>query len=784
MAYFSAKRRRFYVFLWITIEGLGGITPLKAQDILGKVIDSQYAPIEFANVLILNPVDSTLVKGNVSSEQGEFYFANVLRGKNVLQISYLGYTTKQIEITVNENEIVNIGDILLDEDVNLLNEVVVTAFSSPFSRKGNDLIANVSTSLLSSIGTVSDIIKRFPGISIKENVITVFGKGSPIIYVNNRKLYDESELQQLQSSEISTIELINNPGAKYDAEGRSVLIIKTKSNEENGVAIQVFEKASQSNYFNHQETIGLTYTHNSFSLFSSFSHASLKNSRGLYAEYIVHADTLWKQSFDIPQLYNDKTNRITIGVDWSVSSEHAVGAQYIGTFSSNKVTSSGIEDVWANEIDYDKIATVLDSKEKPYQHLVNMFYKGRYGQTFDWQLDLDYMKSHGKTNQQITETSSIENRDVMLQSQSDFELYAAKLTMEQQLNESGNLEFGGEYSRVNGSGFIFNPEQYVQNNIYTNEEEKVAGFITYNKQLSRWKLQAGMRYEYVSTRSTEDRTKQAITDRSTYVFYPDVSFSGGVGNTQMGLSMSRKTTRPPFSMLNSNNYYLNRFLIQKGNPHLRNEDIYQMDYHLAYKSLGFTAGYIYKKDPIAFNLKSVESNPSQTIMTYANYPYYQEINALLSYRFEHKIIRSQLSTALRKPFFSVDYLGKNSRRNRMSFNLEFHNDIVLPEEFILSINYDYHSKRHFYLEENKGYHYTDIGIRRSFLNNRLLVNLQGTDVFQWIKEQTVVEVNNISYIQRAKEETRYIVLTINYRFNNYNKKYRGNNAANDEIERM
>ena len=116
------------------------------------------------------------------------------------------------------------------------------------------------------------MVENIPGILISDDKVTVFGKGSPIIYINNRKINDERELQRLQSTDISTVELINNPGAKYDAEGRAVLIIKTKEKAMNGLSVQVSEELRKAGSWYDSEYVGLSYNLNNLSLFSSYSH--------------------------------------------------------------------------------------------------------------------------------------------------------------------------------------------------------------------------------------------------------------------------------------------------------------------------------------------------------------------------------------------------------------------------------------------------------------------------------------------------------------------------------
>jgi hypothetical protein len=193
-----------------------------------------------------------------------------------------------------------------------LDEVVVSASAPFFSRKGNRLIANVSASRLSSVGTALDVAGYIPGITIKDHAITVFGKGSPIIYIDKRKLYDETELQRLQSSDIASVELISNPDARYDAEGRAVVIIKTKQHEENGWAIQANEFFKQGRYAGDKEDISLSYTRDNFSAFASYNHSANEKFQQPEIIYTNYRDTLWQQLMTSSQLHTSTRSYLSI----------------------------------------------------------------------------------------------------------------------------------------------------------------------------------------------------------------------------------------------------------------------------------------------------------------------------------------------------------------------------------------------------------------------------------------------------------------------------------------
>jgi hypothetical protein len=758
------------------------LSVINAQEISGKIVDKENHPIEYANIFLLNRSDSTLINGVVSPESGEFRFFNI-PASPILKISYLGYSTKFIDIEMITDSL-NLGTIILEEDLLLLNEVSISASISPFSRKGNNLIVNVNNSILSSVGTANDVIKRIPGIIEKNKEITVFGKGSPIIYINNRKLLDKSELKNVKSSNIATMELITNPGAEYDAEGRAVLLIKTKRNTMNGWALQATEALQKGKYLNEKTDIGLNYTYNNFLLFASYNHIYDKQDRNPNSSFTLYEDTIWQTMDDLPQVYVDNYNIVTTGMDWSISRKHAVGGQYQGIFGNSKIACTGTDQIMANGKIYDVISISAYSKEKLDKYLINAFYKGEYSKSFHLRLDIDYMKKLNKTDQITNELSSIEDRNVTLFSHSDFDLYAAKLSMTYRIKENMIFEFGGEYNQIKGDGYVNNPEQYISNNIYTNEEKKAAGFLTYKILLGKIDLQVGVRYEFTQAIATEDSTRTIHTNLIYDDFYPNFSFSQVLDEFQWGLTFTRKTKRPAFSQLNSNNYYVNRFLSQKGNPYLKNEDIYQTDFNFNYKIFDFTLGHVYIKDPIINTLENLISNSFQSVMTYTNCPKYQELNALLTTNLKYKIVQSQISIGVTQPFFKVNYLDEKIKLNQTALLFTWSNDITFPKEYIFGINFGFKGKNNAYVIKNNGYKSLDISFRKSFLKENLSLNLQAFDVFKWIQDKTRIEINNISYIQKEKYETRFLLFTIDYKFNNYEKKYREKNAVTDDIRRL
>lgn len=187
-----------------------------AQSVSGSLVDEKGNPVSFANVVLLSSKDSSFVQGTISNEQGIFSI-NQTSGNNILRISCLGFIpmTKayaQFPVTI-----------VMHEDVNLLGEVVVKGNRPSYKLTAEGLQTHVQGTVLSKMGTAEDVLKHIPGLQKKNDAYEVFGKGSPIIYVNGRLLRDLSELDQLKSEDIKNVELITSPGARYDASVKAVI---------------------------------------------------------------------------------------------------------------------------------------------------------------------------------------------------------------------------------------------------------------------------------------------------------------------------------------------------------------------------------------------------------------------------------------------------------------------------------------------------------------------------------------------------------------------------------
>ena len=158
------------------------------RHLTGIIIDEQGQPVAYANIAVLNPADSTLLSGGVSNESGVFVIP-IDQPNIIARISYIGYKTiyKQCDNT-------ELGTIRMQPDTQTLGEVVVKGERPQYKMTTGGMTIDIQNSLLKDVGTADDVLSMLPQVQGSDGNFTVFAKGTPDIYINNKKVQNAREL--------------------------------------------------------------------------------------------------------------------------------------------------------------------------------------------------------------------------------------------------------------------------------------------------------------------------------------------------------------------------------------------------------------------------------------------------------------------------------------------------------------------------------------------------------------------------------------------------------------
>lgn len=169
-----------------------------------------------------------MVSGCTSDLDGLFTLECPNKEGKHIQVSFVGYETKTSKAETNPMTIV-LSPIVMDE-------VVVTGYKKLYKQENGEIVASVKGTILESFPKANDVIAQLPFVSGQNGNFTIFGKGTPLIYINNRLVQDREELNRLMSSEIKSIKVNTMPGAKYDASVNSVTQIITEKPQGEGLS--------------------------------------------------------------------------------------------------------------------------------------------------------------------------------------------------------------------------------------------------------------------------------------------------------------------------------------------------------------------------------------------------------------------------------------------------------------------------------------------------------------------------------------------------------------------
>lgn len=748
-----------------------------AQTLTGRVVDENNLPIEYANVMLLSIPDSAYCNGCVSDANGLFVFQLKEKRKYLLKASSIGYAT-----SFRECEIGNIGDIVLNPDAVLLSETIVTATRQIHKLKNGSLVTDVANSPLKNESQVMDMLKKIPRITVSQGKLEVFGVGAPIVYINNRKVNSDEEIVMLDPKNIKEVELITNPGAKYDAEGKAVLKIITQNREE-GWNTKLDLAFTQSRRLSNREEVAIDYKGKRLSIsgFYAFDNSRAKTNQ-IFQNSIHAKEELWKYDNTLNTLFDSKQHDYIFHTEYAFNEKHLIGVQYSGSRAERNSNADEWQWVANNSAPYKEVMSVSDYQVPYNSNHLNTYYSGRLSEQFGLELNMDYVNSNTTQKQNVTESAIGEDvRNIIVKSKTKSEVYGAKLELNYDLGRGGTFLVGGEFSRVNINGSLANKPLVVPNAEFDNMENKFAGYIMYTLSLGQCSLDAGLRYESVKS-DIKDIIDPAGTINKRYKdWFPNVSLTLPIGKVQSAFSYSVRTTRPAFEFLNSKTYYSNQFQMQVGNPELVPQQIQnvQMDFNYSIFNLG--VAYKHIKDYISSVLYS---QGNVIINSWKNYNKYDAFSANLSINKTFSCWSTMLAGSVTMPFFKLEYMNEKYSNDTPQFYIQSVNYILLPKGFQLSGDFFYTNGGSSGIYDAKPFYALNLGVQKSFFNEKLKISLQGNDILGTQVYKYKAAIGNVNYYQREDQDQRNIMLNVTYRLNNKKNSYRGKSAVQNEINRL
>lgn len=743
----------------------------RAQTISGRVLDENSAPLPFANVALCSATDSSVIAGVTTNSNGAFSLANQSNNKSFLRISFVGYQTNYSEALEQPLE-VRMKPLQLQE-------VVAVAHKKLFEQRGGEMIANVSGTILQTFPKTSEVIAQLPFVSADNNNFTVFGKGTPVIYINNRPIQDVSELDRLLPTDIKEIKVNTMPGAKYDSTVGAVIEIITEKPQGEGLSGSLFACVKRSAKWSAEEYASLNYRRGAWDVFgSAYLIQSNSEVNTKSQQQLKNLPTLQEVSYLAEEDVNSKMSIATAGINYNPSENISAGVRY-------EYNGSSWDDETTNEIKHtaDNATTLMQqfaNMDCPSdRHNLNGYFIGDLSEALSLDMNVDWIDGNENYDMNSWFNEESNGQDVNTLYERNYGLFSSK----------GVLTYSGEVMMIEGGGeysFTDMEQNYDIDNTSLGlaasrdltEQNRWALFVSTEFQFEVWGFGLGLRYEDVDFDYFENDVLNNEQSREYHRLFPNISAQFAQNGLQVALSYERKIDFPSYNSLRSNVQYSSPYVYESGNPLLSPEIENAITCMGGFGNLRMMLGYSWYEHYITQSMDMFNNQPV-VLMRPENVDNVKRFFATLNYTAYIGPWRPSLEVGLDK-----QYLTLQSRDfDKPTYSVSLNNSFSFPGEWYFNANVGWDSEGHSGIYLYKSSFNSNIGLSKWMFDDKLALSLRVNDIFKTGNDKWEVDNTNVWFDNDKYQDSRYIRFAIQYTFNSTRNKYEGGSFS-DETKRL
>ena len=704
-----------------------------------------------------------------------------------------------------------------------LAAVTIKGTRSQFRQKNGGIVARISGTSLEKEPNATEVLAKLPGMfKDKDGKPQAFIGGAPEIYINDRKVQDYSIVENLPVTQIKEVKVIHLPGAEYGNNVGCVLLITTKKNLQ-GLAIVENSGFLFDSFVSNNHDLDLTYTRGKMTYYGKLGYANWQGywkEQDITTNYVSGSQAgsntgnnagsntgsnatsyIASSTLDCKHSYNDHFYW-SAGADLAQTEKQTIGVKYDGYNIHQPMPFKMTSYAMTNDHVDDNVTGNNKFLYYDWQHHVNAFYQGKFGEK--WKLNFfgDFVKLHTEQAQFVDEISEREARNKFtLLPQSDGTIWGAKARANYTINDKQTWMMGTEYNYVKSeSRADYTPADKGTSTHSITKENHAAVFAEYSIDFKPFSLRVGLRYEHVDSRldylkdetgttgtGTTGTPETASTEplhRTYDNLYPSLLLTHQAGRFSQSLSYRSSETRPSFQELNTGTVYANRYMRQVGNSELEPSQRHEFQYQASYGDLFLQASYTYVKDYITSIIDPDSDDPQIGYITWTNIDHCWNWGSFLGYRHRWGFYEPQVQAGIQQGFIKAIYMGKEKGFHDPYYIFSLYNGFHLPKGWYLNLSFSYRSSGTYDFVTISSVHNFDFQLYKSFLKDRLSLSLNVSDIFNTISRKTDGTYGNVRFQQQKWEDTRSVQLRLTYRFNQAKKQYRGENSAQEAVGRM
>jgi len=769
------------------------------SSIKGALKDSNGEPVPFANVALYNSADSNMVKVETSNDNGGFHITNITAGNYFLKATFVGLPDLVIPtIQLKNNETKDLSNLTFSAQAEELAAFEIIEERVMVEVKPDRTIFNVQGTINSTGSDAISLLRKAPAVTVDNNDnINVLGRSGVKVYIDGKVLPLSGDdlsnyLKNLSADQIDRIEIITNPGAKYEAEGNAGIIdIRLKKDKNIGANGTLSTTYTQGELSRYNINGSGNYRNKKMNVFGALGYNVNDNFHNINFE--SYQNNLLLDEINDTQNNRDVYN-FRIGTDFFIHKNHTIGFVVGGRnvdgeeISFNRIAISNQQTITA-------IDSILVAKNKgdnsKIQGTYNINYRfiNKKGQSLNLDLDYGTYKNKNERYQPNIYYNAAED-SILTEIISNFntpiniDIYTAKLDHERNIGK-GKLGIGTKYSRVetNNTFKVFNVVDGVSfinnslSNLFDYEENVYAGYVSLSRPLGKkFNVIGGLRAE--QTIATGNLTSFLPNLQEPPVELEYLSWFPNAGVTyklskmnSLALNYGRRINRPDYNVLNPFRTQLSELSTSKGNPFLKPEIVnnIELGYTLAYK-YNFKIAYSKTNDKITRLIGPDDTDPRAGFISWDNLSTEEVISANASLPFD--VIKKKWSAFIN---LSASYIDNQADYGNgavvdvqnFSYTIFQQHTFNLPKGFKGEISGYYSGPGVwggvFKYEANWS---VGAGISKEFFKQKLKARLNANNIFNQIGWKGVSEFNGLTSYGNGRWDSHNISLSLSYNFGN------------------
>jgi outer membrane receptor protein involved in Fe transport len=751
--------------------------------ISGFISDDKGEIVPFANAAVYSNLDSTLVGGSVSDENGAFSIP-MKAGNYYLKITFLSYEEKIIPNVNLINKDIDLGEIVLAANTRLLETVEIEGTKSQMELKLDKRVFNVGSDLSSAGGNAADILNNVPSVSVEvDGTVSLRGNENVRILINGKPSgltsRDPDALRQLQASLVERVEVITNPSSRYEASGEvGIINIVLKKNQQNGLNGTITANAGYPDFLG--GSYSLNMRRKKINLFSSYG-ADYRKNPGYSRMFQSFEGGARHTNQFADQTRSELSHNLTGGIDYFIDEKSTLTGSVMYNIGDGLNTST----LTYNDFENSTLTGTTIRTDREVEDEENIEGALTYRKEFDkkdhvFTADFQYSRSVDGESSDYTQTES-ENtiiqrgKNIAIDKnwflQSDYvHPFAKDGKAEAGLRSTTrtvNNEFALEQLATDGSWQAF--PAFNNNLVYT--ERIHAAYLMAGNKFNKFSLQTGLRAEYsdITTELTESSTEP--NHREYLDLFPSVNIGYEINkNRTLQMSYSKRINRPRFrELLPFSNFSDTRNLFQ-GNPNLNPEYTHSFETgYLVNWENGSILSSAYYRHRIGDIQRVTRIADDSTILIFpinlgTTNSYGLEFNFSLSVK---KWWEINSSANFYRAITEGTYQEEQLNSDTYSFRTRTTSKMTLAKGFEFQTSFFYRAPRETTQGRQLSAYSLDLALAKDILKGRGTITANVRDLLNSRKWRSIVEIEEQDYYAESvsQQGPRQFRLSFTYRIN-------------------